>query len=360
MHFTWNNTYFTNPIDKEMTKNKEITIYDIAEHLKVSPATVSRALKNHHALSDKTKQKIQETAKDLGYQSNTFASNLRKKRTNTIGVIVPKLNSSFMSDVIAGIEKVLNNAGYNLIISQSLESSEKERINAATMFNSRVDGLLVSLAYNTQKMDHFDPFLRKEIPLLFFDRVAELKNCSTVVLDNFRAAYDLTSHLIEQGCKNLFHITGNLSRNVYRDRFNGFKQAITDLALNFDPSNILVTDLSPDAGKKAAQHLLDMKFRPDGVFVTNDSCAASCMLQLRKNNIRIPDDILFAGFNNDFISRVVEPNLTTIDYKGFEMGEIAAETLLNQINKQQPNLTHSIVIRHELKLRESSARKQNN
>jgi LacI family transcriptional regulator len=340
-----------------MTKNKEITIYDIAQKLNISPATVSRGLKDHPAINGKTKKKITDMARELGYRSNTFASNLRNKRTNTIGVIVPRLNSSFMSDVIAGIEKVVNEAGYNLIISQSLESAEKEVINAATMFNNRVDGLLVSLAYNADKTEHFEPFIRKEIPLIFFDRVVELQNCSTIVIDNYKAAFDVTSHLLEQGCKNLFHITGNLSRNVYRDRFNGFVQAIKDHSLSFESENLLITDLSPDAGTQAALHLIAMKNKPDGIFVANDLCAASCMLQLKKDHIRIPDDMLFAGFNNDIISKIVEPNLTTIDYKGFEMGEISAQTLINQLNKNQTqNLTQSIVIRHELIIRQSSQR----
>jgi LacI family transcriptional regulator len=339
----------------KMTKNKEITIYDIAKQLNVSSATVSRALKNSSAINENTKKRVMDMARELGYQTNTFASSLRNNRTNTIGLIVPRLNSMFMSDVIAGIEKVVNEAGFNLIISQSLESFEKEKVNAQTMFNSRVDGLLVSLAYNTGTVEHFRPFIKKGIPLLFFDRVADLESCPTIVIDNFKAGYEITTHLIEQGCKNLVHVTGNLRRNVYNDRFNGFKQALSDHGLTFNSSNILLTDLSPDAGTRSAHELLELEIRPDGVFVANDSCAASCIIELRKNNVKIPADMLFAGFNNDFISKVVEPNLTTIDYKGYEMGEIAAQALINQLNNQLNfNLTHSIVIRHELIIRESS------
>ncbi|HEX3008392.1 MAG TPA: LacI family DNA-binding transcriptional regulator [Bacteroidales bacterium] len=339
----------------KMTKNKEITIYDIAKQLNVSSATVSRALKNSSAINENTKKRVMDMARELGYQTNTFASSLRNNRTNTIGLIVPRLNSMFMSDVIAGIEKVVNEAGFNLIISQSLESLEKEKVNAQTMFNSRVDGLLVSLAYNTDTVEHFRPFIKKGIPLLFFDRVADLESCPTIVIDNFKAGYEITTHLIEQGCKNLVHVTGNLRRNVYNDRFNGFKQALNDHGLTFNSSNILLTDLSPDAGTRSAHELLKLEVRPDGVFVANDSCAASCIIELRKNDIKIPADMLFAGFNNDFISKVVEPNLTTIDYKGYEMGEITAQALINQLNNQLNfNLTHSIVIRHELIIRESS------
>ena len=107
----------------------------------------------------------------MGYRSNNFARNLRRQKTNTIGVIVPRLNSTFMSEVIAGMEKVANEAGYNLIISQSLEMMKKEAINASTMFNNRVDGLLVSLAYDTENIAHFEPFIKKDIPFIFFDRV---------------------------------------------------------------------------------------------------------------------------------------------------------------------------------------------
>src|ERR1700730_15059418 len=129
-----------------MLRAKEVTIYDLARKLNISIATVSRALKDDPVVSKKTKKKIFELAEEMGYRSNHFARNLRNQRTDTIGVIVPRLNSFFMSTVIAGMESVANKEGYNLIISQSSESAEKEEMNVKTMFNSRVDGLLVSLS----------------------------------------------------------------------------------------------------------------------------------------------------------------------------------------------------------------------
>jgi LacI family transcriptional regulator len=338
-----------------MSLPREATIYDIAKKLNISAATVSRSLKDHPAISKKTKKRILDTAKEMGYRSNTFASNLRRQKTNTIGVIVPRLNSTFMSDVLAGIEKVANEAGYNLIISQSLETMKKEIANAHTMFQNRVDGLLVSLAYDTDNISHFEPFIEKEVPLLFFDRVFAHDKCSTIVINNFKAAYDITSHLIAQKCKNLFHITGSLARNVYADRLNGFKQALADHNLSFDPDHILVTNLSAQAGTEAARQILNMTSLPDGVFVANDTCAVSCMLELMEYNIHIPRDIAFTGFNNDPISRIIKPNLTTVHYKGFEMGEIAAQTLVGHLNRTHNiDLTQAIVLRHELIIRQSS------
>jgi LacI family transcriptional regulator len=337
--------------------NKEITIYDIARELNISPATVSRGLNDHSAVNKETKKKIFNMAKEMGYRSNTFASNLRRQRTNTIGVIVPRLNSNFMSSVISGMEKVANDTGYNLISSQSLETAKKEATNAQTMFNSRVDGLLVSLAYDTDNIDHFKDFLKKGIPLIFFDRVFNHKQCTGIIIDNVKAGLDATNHLIEQGCRKIVHITGSLKRNVYADRLKGYKYALADQDLAFDNDLVLETNLSVEAGVAAAEQILEMKPLPDGVFVANDACAVSCMQTLKQAGIAIPQDIAFVGFNNDPLAKVVEPNLTTVNYPGYEMGEAAAQTLINHLNgTSNINSTNTIILRSELVIRESSVR----
>ncbi len=334
---------------------KEVTIYDIARQLDLSPATVSRALQDHPAINGRTKTLIADKAREMGYRTNTFASNLRRQRTNTIGVIVPRLNSNFMSAVLAGMEKVANEAAYNLIISQSLESVQKEITNARTMFNSRVDGLLVSLAYDTDTIEHFDPFIKKGIPLLFFDRVCAHDQCASVVIDNVKAGYEATAHLLAQGRRRILHVTGNLRRNVYADRLKGYRQALHERDIPYDPSRVLVTDLGQEAGAEAARFLLDAQPRPDGLFVANDFCAVNCMKALKGAGIRIPEDVAVVGFNNDPVSRVVEPALTTIHYPGQEMGEIAAKTLINHLTGATSiHATNTIILRSELVVRPSS------
>lgn len=337
---------------------KEVTIYDIAAALNISAATVSRGLKNHPAIKQSTKDKIFAQAERMGYRFNTFARNLRTKRTHTIGVIVPRLNSMFMSDVLAGMEKVCNEAGYELIISQSLESMEKEIKNALTMFNSRVDGVLVSLAYDTTDIDHFKRFVDKNIPLIFFDRVFEHPNCPTIVINNFNAAYEVTSHLIDQGCRRIMHVTGNLNRNVYAMRFRGYKEALTDHDIRFQEDCLMVNNLSAEDGVRIAAFILAMEKKPDGIFFANDTCAVACMLELKRQGLTIPDEMLVAGFNNDLLTTVVAPSLTTVDYRGQEMGEVAAKTLINRLNgisDQQAAAT--IVLRHQLIVRDSTQRK---
>ncbi|SEO33746.1 transcriptional regulator, LacI family [Mucilaginibacter gossypiicola] len=336
---------------------KEITIYDIAAKLNISAATVSRGLKDHPRVSKATKKLIVKTADEMGYRSNSFASNLRKKQSNVIGVIVPRLNSNFMADVLAGIEKVVNNNNYNLFISQSLETMKKEASNAKAMLNNRVDGLLVSVAYDTTSFDHFEPFIKRNIPVIFFDRVFDHAMCPQIYIDNYKAAFDITNHLIKQGCKKIVHIGGNQLRNVYSERFQGYKKALEENHIEFDNSLVIINDLTSEAGAEAAGEILKMDPLPDGLFVANDICAVGCMQALKKEGINIPDDIAVAGFNNDPTATVIEPPLTTVNYKGHEMGEAAAKLMINYLlDKQDLQQTHGLILRSELIIRESSLR----
>jgi LacI family transcriptional regulator len=339
-----------------MKSNKEVTIYDVAKALNISPSTVSRGLKNHPHIRKETKKKIITTAREMGYQHNQFASNLRQKRTNTIGVVVPKLNSYFMATVIAGVEKITSHNGYGLIISQSQESWKKEISCISTLFNSRVDGLLVSLAFDTKNMDHFEILINKDIPIVFFDRVADCHGCMSIVIDNCKAGYEATSHLIEQGCKRIVHLGGNLLRNVYYERFRGYKQALAENKIEFDKNLIVITDMSAQAGIDTAKKILKMVPRPDGIFASNDASAVALIVELEKAGVKIPDEIAVVGFNNEPISQVVTPNLTTVDYPAREIGEIAATSLINKLkNSQSANLS-TIVLKHNLISRQSSIR----
>jgi LacI family transcriptional regulator len=340
-----------------MVKTREITIYDLAQKLNISVATVSRALKDDPVVSKKTKKKIFDLAEELGYRSNHFARNLRTQRTDTIGVIVPRLNSYFMSTIIAGMENVANSNGYNLIISQSSESFRKEIANAKTLFNNRVDGLLVSLAYDTEDTSHFDSFFKKNIPVIFFDRVEQHESSTQILIDNRQAAFDATEHLIQQGCKRIVHITATPKRNVYIDRLQGYKQALATHNIPFREDYILINNLSFESGMEAAVLIREMNPMPDGVFVANDNSAVGCMVSLKQSGIRIPDDIAIVGFNNDPVSKVVEPNLSTINYPGYEMGEVAAWNLINHLNGVAPiHTTNRIILRSELVIRASSAK----
>ncbi len=344
---------------ERMAQEKNTTIYDIAEKLKISPSTVSRALQDHPAVNKKTKKRIFDTAKDMGYMFNTFARSLRSQKTNTIGVIVPRLNSYFISAVLAGIEKEINRAGYNLLISQSLESTEKEAEYARTMLQNRVEGLIVVLAKNTADLEHFDLFIKRNIPLLFVDRVIENDLYPKVIINNQKAGYEATTHLIQQGCKKIMHITGNAPVNVYIDRKQGYMQALREHKIPYDQHLVIEIDLSESAAIEAANSILKMPVLPDGIFVSNDFCAAICLKVLKESGIRIPEDIAIVGFNNDVTSRITEPALTTINYSGQEMGEVVAKHLINHLHGYiDIKLTNTILLKTELIIRKSSLRKK--
>ncbi len=343
-----------------MSDGRDVTIYDIARHLDISATTVSRGLKNHPAINKNTRKKIAEAARELGYRTNTFASSLRSKTTQTIGVIVPRLNSYFVASVLAGMEDTASKENYNLIITQSLESSAKEVANAHTMFNKRVDGLLVSLAYDTEDINHLQPFFKKRIPVVFFDRTFPRPDCTSIVIDNYKAAYDVTKHLLDQGCRKIMHLGGNLLRNVYSERLKGYKQALTDSGISYDEKKVYISKLSESSGIEAAEHILAMKpaQRPDAVFAANDTAAVHCMIRLKAAGIQIPGEIAFAGFNNDPISKVIEPNLTTVNYSGYSMGEAAVLNLLNHLKGvNSSKTTNMIILRSDLIIRDSSLKK---
>src|SRR5215218_5694567 len=341
-----------------MPTSKDVTIYDIAKKLKISPATVSRGLQDHPSISKKTKKRIFDMVAEMGYRTNHFARNLRQQHTKTIGVIVHELNSNFITSVLAGIEKVTTEAGYDLIIAHSSESHKKESANAKNLFHKRVDGLIASLSFDTTDLEHFKPFMDKGVPLVFFDRVEQDGNNTVVIIDNAKCGYLATKHLIDQGCKKIVHVTSSLKRNVYSQRFKGYKDALFDHGIPLDEKLLLVNDLSENAGIEAALKILKMKHRPDGIFITNDFVAAVCMRTLKENGIRIPEDMAIVGFNNDTISKLVEPALTTINYPGVDMGEIAARNLINHL-KGISNIhqTETIIIHSELIVRNSSLKK---
>lgn len=185
------------------------------------------------------------------------------------------------------------------------------------------------------------------------------ENCTNILIDNRKAAYEATKHLIEQGCKRIVHITAPPKQNVYIDRLKGYKQALAEHKIKFKDEDVIIGNLSMDAGNAAAETILKMKPMPDGVFAANDNAAVGCMLALKQNGIKIPDDIAFVGFNNDPVSKVIEPNLTTINYSGNEVGEVAARHLINHLNGVSPiQNTNTIILRSEFIIRESSSKRK--
>lgn len=338
-------------------ENGKVSIHDIARELNINSSTVSRALNNNSRVSQKTKDRVIAKANELGYQKNLLASSLRNSKTNTIGVIVPRISRHFFSSVIAGMEETAYQAGYNLIICQSLEHLEREQKIAQSLSENRVDGVLISISMETKDSHNLLIFKKNRTPVVFFDRHFDIPGNSNVLINDFQAGFDATEHLILQGCKKIAHFSGPQELEIYKNRFEGYKSALKKYNIKFEKSLVISSKLMELDGIESAKKLLSKPLTIDGIFSANDVAAISAMQYFKKEGIRVPEDIAIVGFGNEPISSVIEPSLTTIDQPGFEMGKIATNLLLTQINdKAGVTNAETIILKHVLIERNSSKR----
>lgn len=342
-----------------MEENKDITIYDIAEKLQLATSTISRALKDHPTISSKTIKKVKKMAEEMGYVPNTLAAGLRGNKTNTIGVLIPTITQPFLSSLISGIEIAARKSGYNVIIVQSHDSYLEEVSMAKSLYSSRVSGIICSLAMETRDTSHFQQFVSNNIPLVFVDRVPKDFNTFRVIIDNYAAGYKATKHLIEQGCKRIAHITaGQEFGNLYNERRRGYLDALKDHDLPLDEELIVnLKAVTYEEGEKASNKLLDLKNPPDGIFSSGDIMAVSAIQSAKKRGIKVPEELAVIGFNNDPISQIIDPNLSTISHPASKMGKMSAEIILKNLKSLKKDDVKEITfLNTEVLVRESSKR----
>lgn len=333
----------------------KVTIHDIAKALSIDSSTVSRALNNSSRVTEKTKCKIIEKAQELGYQRNVVASNLRKRVTNIIGVVVPRISRHFFSSVIQGVEETAYLAGYNVLICQSLEQLKREKQIIDTLVANRVDGVLISISMETTDYTHLQRLKNSGVPLVFFDRHCNIPDTNNVLIDDFKGGFDATQHLIDSGCKSVVHFSGPQTLAIYKNRFKGYKAALKKNNLPFNDRLVMSSKLMEDDGIKNAKKLLNENLYFDGIFSANDVAAIGAMKYFSNKGLRIPEDIAIVGFSNEPISTVINPALTTINQPGLEMGKKATELLLKHIKKQNTYLSpQTIVMESNLIERQSS------
>ena len=338
--------------------NSKVTIHDIAKEMNINSSTVSRALNDSNRVTQKTKDKIIAKANELGYKRNLLASNLRKNKTNTLGVIVPRISRHFFSSAIAGIEETAYEEGYNVMICQSLEELEREQKLAKSLIANRVDGILISISMETMNSTYLHELNKEGTPLVFFDRYFDLEDNSKVLIDDFQAGFDATEHLILQGCKNIAHLSGPQQLEIYKNRCKGYKAALKKHHIPLNDKLVISSKLMEKDGIESVKKLLSLPINIDGIFSANDTSAIGAMKHLKKVGVKIPEDIAIVGFSNEPISSVIEPSLTTIDQSGFEIGKIAADLILSQIkNKSKKTKSETIILKPTLIKRNSSKRR---
>lgn len=336
-------------------RKQHITIHDIARELNVSASTVSRALQNHPRISLSTREAVQKLAAKYRYQPNVVASSLRKGMSNTVGVIVPRINRNFFANVIGGMEEILAAAGHHLMICQTHENYKSEVLAIQTLINARVEAIILSISMETTRSEHLEMLHDLGIRLFFFDRLFEGIEAGSVVIDDRKGAYQIVRHLLEQGYSRIVHLAGSEKIPIYRERKKGYLEAMQEAGIEVPPDWIVEESLVLEGGNRAFYSAMKHSPRPDAFFCAGDYAALGVLQAARKQGIKIPQQLGITGFANEPFTAFLDPALTTVDQRGEEMGREVARMYLGCGEGEIPtDECETIVLEPELIIRESS------
>jgi LacI family transcriptional regulator len=335
--------------------NKPATIKDIARQLNISISTVSRAMRNAPDVNSETKKAVMALSEELNYQPNKLALSLKQKQTHNIGVIVPNLDY-VLSTMVRGIDEVVMEAGYTVMVCQSNESFGREIINTRRLLDSLVDGFIVSVSSETKTFDHFRKIQEKQMPMVVFDRVTPFLKAPGVRIDNEDGGFQATEHLLEQGYKRIAILAGPKNLGISNERLKGYLKALKKYKIKPNDDLIIHCDFNQHYAYLATQELLNMKKRPDAIFTISDRMAMGAMLAIKEKNLKMPHDIGLVGFNNEPVTSLVTPTISSVDQPAFEMGKIAAKLFIEMLHNED-DMTHvEEVLKTKLFIRESSQR----
>ena len=339
-------------------KKNPTTLSDIAKRMNVSVATVSRALHDHPAINPDTKKRAVLLAQELNYQPNLLAVNLLSRKTKTIGVIVPEFTSYFFSSVINGIQDFINDAGYNLLISQTEESFKKEQHVLEAMAKVRVDGFLISPTSETNDPKFLNNLIDSGIPVVVFDRDCNGFKGDKVFVDDYAGAFQAVEYLIKSGCRQIIHITGPSDLSISQHRLNGYLDALRkNHILTREELIIKVEGFTPEYGVEAAKKIIESHPLPDGIFAINDGVAIGAMYVIKEAGIKIPGQISVIGFDDEPHSSYFIPPLSSVWQPVYDMGMLSARILLEKVKgERQMDDSRYELLKPELMTRASSMR----
>ncbi|WP_028297175.1 LacI family DNA-binding transcriptional regulator [Olivibacter sitiensis] len=322
---------------EQRSKKTGASIVDIAEALNISAATVSRALNGHARISEETKRKVKKKAQEMGYVVNRMASSLRKNRSGIVGLIVPRISMHFHTVFITSLQRLLQEAGYRLMIAQSDDDGTLERDLVEAMFSSRVDALVISLSLTSEDYSVFDNFIENRIPVVFYDRVPlkPIPYTYTFVGDDFGGGYAVARHLAGLGAKKIAYISGPLSCNLYRDRTLGFLKGLQDESLSLKDEWVFYQELTVENARKSIELLFAKRTKPDAIFAANDNTAITILEFARKERIAVPHDLKIVGYSNDPKAAIISPAITTVDQYPEEMANKVSQLILKVLHKQE-------------------------
>lgn len=333
---------------------KYATLKDIANALRISTATVSRALADRWDVNAETKRMVCEEAKRQNYKPNPIAKRLQNRHSKTIGLVVPEFKSSFFPNVIAGVQKVIDEAGYQLLITQSQESMEVELRNLKLLENNMVEGIIISISSEGENTEYYQELIDGGIPIVFFNRVPSKILAPKVIIDDYKLAFFATEHLIYNGFKKIYHFAGPTNLTVAKERKRGFIDAMKKHHKEVSDKTVLTAGVFSDKGYYSMLSLLQKNDMPDAIFCFNDPTALGALKAIKEEGLNCPKDIALVGFSETELAQLVDPPLTSIEQPTFEMGETAAKLLFEQINEINPPEPATICLLAKMNIRKSS------
>ncbi len=332
-----------------------MNLKQLAKELNLSISAVSKALRDSHEISAATKQAVLAKAKEMNYQVNPFASSLRKQKSKTIAVVIPEVVNDFFGPVINGIESIAQEKGYHVLIYLTHEDTQKEVDITKLLQNGRVDGIMISLSATTSNTDHIIELKEKEIPLVFFDRIAEHISAPKVITNDQGSGYEATEHLIINGCRRIAFVSISQNLSITHKRMNGYFEALEKNEVEKDSSLIVHCEGNDEQNINSIRKLLTRKDRPDGIFACVESTAISTYEICESLGLRIPEDIKVICFSNLKTAGLLNPSMTTITQPAFEIGMEAASILFQLIEKKAPQfIPQKTVINSKLIERKST------
>lgn len=332
----------------------DVNIRELARELNLSIGTVSKALRNSHEISAQTKEKVFSLAKERNYIPNPYASSLRRKKSNTIGIVVPEIADSFFSHAIKGIEFIAQNKGYHALVYLTEENFLREVSILKEFKSGRVDGVLMSISSETTSNTHIQELYDKKIPLVLFDRTADEITTTKITTDDFESSFKATQHLIKRGCKKIAYLSISKHLSINNKRIQGYLKALADAKMD-EVQNVLQCSNSTKENNLLLQKLFQSKARPDGILASVEKLTTPVYLTCKELKINIPKELKIISFSNSEAAPILNPSLTTVTQPAFEMGKRAAVVLFKAIEKKNSRLANeNIVIESSLIVREST------
>lgn len=303
-----------------------VTITDIAEALGITPSTVSRALAGNPRVKEETRRAVLEAADRMGYERNVIASNLRRGKSDIVGIILPRINREFFSNVISGAESILGEAGYRTIICQTHEETAIEARVLQALNHHRVAGIMLSHAIEDKDPAHILQALDSSIPLVQFDRVFSDLPGAKVVSANFEGAYEATTHLILSGYKRIGTLAGYLNTELFSERLRGYRKALEDNGIRYNESLVFPNTIVRETGYTACHMAIDAGC--DALYSAGDFSALGAVDALRERGISIPDEFGIVGTANELFTSLMTPSMSSMGQRPYDMGQEAAIAFL--------------------------------